>query len=64
MLEFKLRCWDERGVVGRRAELASCRVQLGAPYNSALPAGRRFVVRATHHRDFDSFCVVVASALA
>ena len=31
MLEFKLRCWDERGVVGRRAKLASCRVQLGAP---------------------------------
>ena len=31
MLGFRLRCWDECGVVGRRAKLASCRVQLGAP---------------------------------
>ena len=31
MLEFKLRCWDERGVVGRLAALTSSQVQLGAP---------------------------------
>ena len=30
MLWFRLRCWDERGVVGRRAKLASCRLPLSS----------------------------------
>ena len=34
MLEFKLRCWDERGVVGRLAALTSSQVQLGARFPS------------------------------
>ena len=40
MLWFRLRCWDECGVVGRRAELASMpstiRRSHPAEYNSAL----------------------------
>ena len=35
MLGFRLRCWDECGVVGRRAKLASCRLQAGDPMSAA-----------------------------